>query len=1055
MFPLDLFPQGGLSSSVITTVWIGVAVVAYFNLRFGWVLSGLVVPGYLVPLLVIQPWSAAVVILEGVVTYLLVWSFSERLSRHGWWGSLFGRDRFFALILFSIVVRVLFDGWVLPAMGAALEESGIAFDYRNKLHSFGLVIVALVANQFWKTGVWRGLPPLLTTLAITYLIVRYPLMEFTNFGLGAVSFLYEDLASSILASPKAYIVLVTTAFVASRMNLHYGWEFNGILLPALLALQWYEPLKLLVTFAESFIILGCAILVLRLPVFADRSIEGAHKLLLFFNIGFVYKLAVGYLAVAYLPQVKVSDLYGFGYLLSTLLALKMHDKGIAVRLTRATLQTSLVAVAAASGIGFALTLLPGGHRLATGDMQAPPSLVTHGSLTLAERVREARPRLYEYRLRASPGLPLPEESAAFVEGVEALLRHGADPGPERLAAAAQHLAAAGYRVEVLGEGQFYLGETPPGRGWGTYVLRPGAASTLVIEVPMPLEGHGLVDDAVALFGALGARALAIADPGLPGQGALDRQGTLFQLFHRRFARGEALQVRAHTPASMRALAGSDAGTLSGLWLHRSPPPGLDLVRLERLVGDYALRWNNPPFQNLQRHASRGGFAELFLAPPARQRLLYAPLVADVRWVEEHVEGIEGYLQEWLLGSAERIGRRGSGVYRVPELAELLYLDREVLSPLEAMLRDRSEFGDDRLGNALRAIDGAARVMGYRAWLYRHVGSGSEYLVLSEADGTDERRYWGTYVYRLGPAEPYVIQVPRPGYERSTFEFGVAQFERLRARLLMIAGTHPLANPDRSADLVSGHAPPSLFNLVGEVAQRESGASPLLVAQSRAFARSPDRPLPDTDLIFAPADEVHDPGDLDALSRRLLGVLEDDGWRVRVVDGSAESAGYQVGSLPQARYRAAADNVRFALLWVSPEGRAAYRQREGDTALVAQFPALGLGMGRGDLHSELATRRLGGGVDDAARARLDAYLETLDIVELDALRRSLPDGALEYFVDTTTGQHFLFVGDGERVAAALNLQPRVSALRTRLEPGFSREDLERALDRRGGWLEFAG
>ena len=50
MFPIELFPPGALSASVITTVWVGVFVVAFFNLRFGWVLSGLVVPGYLAPL---------------------------------------------------------------------------------------------------------------------------------------------------------------------------------------------------------------------------------------------------------------------------------------------------------------------------------------------------------------------------------------------------------------------------------------------------------------------------------------------------------------------------------------------------------------------------------------------------------------------------------------------------------------------------------------------------------------------------------------------------------------------------------------------------------------------------------------------------------------------------------------------------------------------------------------------------------------------------------------------------------------------------------------------
>ena len=61
-FPLYIFPEGSLSASVITTVWVGVLVVVFFNLRLGWLLSGLVVPGYLAPLILAKPWAASVII---------------------------------------------------------------------------------------------------------------------------------------------------------------------------------------------------------------------------------------------------------------------------------------------------------------------------------------------------------------------------------------------------------------------------------------------------------------------------------------------------------------------------------------------------------------------------------------------------------------------------------------------------------------------------------------------------------------------------------------------------------------------------------------------------------------------------------------------------------------------------------------------------------------------------------------------------------------------------------------------------------------------------------
>ncbi len=77
LLPLRIFPEGALASSIVTTVWVGIFVVCFCNLRLGWVLSGLVVPGYMAPLLFLKPSAAAVVFGEGVITYFLVWFYSE------------------------------------------------------------------------------------------------------------------------------------------------------------------------------------------------------------------------------------------------------------------------------------------------------------------------------------------------------------------------------------------------------------------------------------------------------------------------------------------------------------------------------------------------------------------------------------------------------------------------------------------------------------------------------------------------------------------------------------------------------------------------------------------------------------------------------------------------------------------------------------------------------------------------------------------------------------------------------------------------------------------
>jgi len=82
-FPLPIFPEGSLASSVVTTAWVGVCVFSIMNLRFGWAFSGLVVPGYLVPLLIVKPWAAMVVIAESMLTYWTVYGLIAALPRLG------------------------------------------------------------------------------------------------------------------------------------------------------------------------------------------------------------------------------------------------------------------------------------------------------------------------------------------------------------------------------------------------------------------------------------------------------------------------------------------------------------------------------------------------------------------------------------------------------------------------------------------------------------------------------------------------------------------------------------------------------------------------------------------------------------------------------------------------------------------------------------------------------------------------------------------------------------------------------------------------------------
>ena len=71
--------------------------------------------------------------------------------------------------------------------------------------------------------------------------------------------------------------------IAAQCNVRYGWDYNGILVPGLLAVAWYSPLKLVTTFVEAMAVDqegGLHISYLRhegTDNFADTSIRYAYR----------------------------------------------------------------------------------------------------------------------------------------------------------------------------------------------------------------------------------------------------------------------------------------------------------------------------------------------------------------------------------------------------------------------------------------------------------------------------------------------------------------------------------------------------------------------------------------------------------------------------------------------------------------------------------------------------------------------------------------------------------------------------------------------------------
>ncbi|CAM2011535.1 poly-gamma-glutamate biosynthesis protein PgsC/CapC [Acanthopleuribacter pedis] len=1051
---LNLFPPGSLSQSVITTVWLGIWVIVFFNLRLGWSLSGLIIPGYLVPLMVLKPVSATVILLEGVVTYVLGAFLFKVLPRWGIGWSVFGRDRFFMLVLLSVIVRVLGDGFVLPWVLTELDRwYSIPFEVRGQLHSFGLIIVALIANYFWGQGVRRGFVPFGVVLTVTYLLVRFVLLPYTNFSISNVEYLYEDVAGDILAAPKAYIILITAAFIASRMNLLYGWEFNGILVPSLMALLWYQPAKLVISLLEAALVLGMGTLLLRSRLFAGVTVEGARKLLLFFNIGFLYKMGLGFLLAAVAPDLKTTDFFGIGYLITTLLAVKMHDKDLLLPMTRATLQVSFTAALIANGIGFLLTYVP--HALA---VEAPEQ--ERGLPEPAGRFTDLNRHmpLMLYRGNAVTQSRRPDgwELVRFGEALTLLLDAPADSADATVAKARERLRGLGYGLSILEDRWFYLHETEPVRGWGLYLIDSRPQRDLLLQVNAPLEESLTLPAGLNLFRRLGARVLAVNGTSTQTAQAVavDPLGSPFSFYsvcRRLTGAGRTLQLREQTLANRRILAANVADydrrrPEALLFVKRAVPEPLPLQVLATVVGEFQTYFSHGPFDNYQRDQVDRGFVELFLDRSGLRRLLAAPVSEQPEAVVS--EQLGEPLELWAARQQDGFAAAGGEAYQAPDRPALLLMNDMLLNPLHTLVFDYETLAPEQFEEDLRFIAGRAAALGWS--LQRaETADGAPCLLLHE--GADRpRRHQGFYVFRLGASAPYSLTVARPVFERHTLDLGLSLFAALRARALLVHGAHFAARRDGAADAL---APDNRFTVLNQVYQSLHKAAfdeAFLAVQVRGWA--PDPALHgDTTVVAAFDRGVAAMTAADGLARQLVDRLRADGERVALVDGGAATAGYGLGGSPQRRYLAHLPNHHMAALRFSDTRRNRFRDLS-DTALTGALAALAI--------PTLPLEQLplfgnaGGALPAEQVATLRRFTAYGDVTALAALQADSRLNLFHGFAEKTGARFLLVTGADGRPKALANLAVREPDTPIQLDAGRDPSaQITRFIQRREGLLLF--
>lgn len=417
---LEILPENGLDRSILLPVLVGLGFTTLFTETLGWTFVALVVPGYLSAVFIAAPVSALVMVGEAVATYLLTRLIGIWLPQKGSWLIFFGRERFYLIIVVSVLVRILTEGFALPAAARAFE-----FRHAGDLFSIGLVIVPLTANAFWNVGLPRGFRRTGTITLLTWLVVAFVLSPATNLNLNYFEYTYETVALDFFSSPKAYLIILVGAIVGARTNHLFGWDYNGILVPGLLALAWYSPLKLASTLVEAVFVAWVAQQLVLLPPLNRVLMEGPRRTFYVFCVGFISKFFLGHVLGTLLPGMSATDLYGFGYVLPSLVAVKIWQKRNAPRILVPAVGASLTAFVVANLAGYGLHLMMPGIPRAEADAEALGLRgAEHGSLG-SRALEWALIRSTAWPVRTDPG----QGAAPRLDWVRWLSAHAGKPPP--------------------------------------------------------------------------------------------------------------------------------------------------------------------------------------------------------------------------------------------------------------------------------------------------------------------------------------------------------------------------------------------------------------------------------------------------------------------------------------------------------------------------------------------------------------------------------------------------------------------------------------------------
>jgi hypothetical protein len=903
---LHLFPDRMLDGSIHTAVLVGILLLWFLTERWGWVFAGFVVPGYLAALGIVAPASLAAITVEAILTYGVVWALGAGASELGLWSRVFGRERFLLFVVISVPVRLVVEGLGAPQAELLIGQLWDVPAWQGqRFFGIGVVLVPLLANAWWKLGLGRGLLQVGVVTGLTWAVLALLLIPYTNFQFGGFEQTFEDVALDFLASPKIYIVLVTAAFFGARNNLLYGWDFGGIMVPALLALVALTPTELVVTLLEAVVLAAFYVVVVQLPGIRSLNLEGPRRLVSMYLLSYALKWILAMAAQALDIQFYVSDLYGFGYLLTSLIAVRCVKGGrwgrTLLPLLYTTGQGLLAGLVISLVLAWALTG-KGGDRADAADgwrelPMARSVLQSHSSIRQSAPARKPARTALDARLRSLRRLA----SASGTTDPRRVVEDAVDTDREWA------LRADGRRCLALSSPR--RGSSPPdgapaiwwcgGTGPGLVVPRP------VGDPDAFLLGAWLMAEADFSFLVVAGVDLAATEPAaIRNSARTDASG--WRSLRRALGDRPVLVLTTHAGATSRL----DPVGGRALDVHTEALPAGLAVELEFEEQHGALQ---PLWEQLE-----AGDALLTLSQDRAWEALFArhgadpgtptsagdpPPAAPPGWVPD---ARSPHAQDDLIAIPPVVLARTMGW-----AAEGALHRRPAAAWIAEQLGLRLTLREDPLGQTLWEID------------------------LDEGGPTG----WGRWTLRVGPSRAMVVAAPVSSEEPGTAEIARRWFDERGASALWISdhgsrfghGDPLRLSPDR-LDLEPLALREALRSLDAE--PDPTGLLLLVVRRQGAGGAAT------AGLVMATAEEAVDGQRAQRLRARLAPLTAP--WPgADLLNGGLASAGLQVSGQAPVRYLEAVSPDRAAVAWFAPEILGEVRGTPDHAARTAWYRELGV------------------------------------------------------------------------------------------------------------------